>query len=349
MKKTLLTIISAVMTSALMAQTQVTEFTPGVVAHGVNYMLPKTQLRIDVTAIKIVYTPGEYAKYAERYLHISNVPAEQSCRWQVTGMRVSQEGVPDTTKAFTVKMKDKTVAPMAQLSESGTLLAVNTSVAAENDKTVLPAATSNRLESRQYLTEDILASTSISKRAELTAQEILDIRESKNAIKRGQVESMPKDGASLKIVLDELDLQEQALTQLFAGYADTVWVSRSYTFVPETDIDRNIFFRFSQKLGFVDADDLAGEPYYLTVKDLHTVSLPTEEAKAKRKITGLVYNMPSMARVKIESLAASIYDKELPFAQMGTVDVLSPTLFNKGADTKLTLYSATGGILYLEQ
>ena len=81
MKKTLLTIISAVMTSALMAQTQVTEFTPGVVAHGVNYMLPKTQLRIDVTAIKIVYTPGEYAKYAERYLHISNVPAEQSCRW----------------------------------------------------------------------------------------------------------------------------------------------------------------------------------------------------------------------------------------------------------------------------
>ena len=53
------------------AQTQVVEYNPGVGAGGVNYVLPKTNLKVDVSAIKIDYTPGEYAKYAERYLHLS--------------------------------------------------------------------------------------------------------------------------------------------------------------------------------------------------------------------------------------------------------------------------------------
>ena len=339
--------LCAMMASVAMAQTQVTEFVPGIAANGVNYMLPKTRLRIDVTAMKITYTPGEYAQFAERYLHIGEVPLANDCAWKVVDMAVAQEGVPDTTKAFTVKMKDKTVAPMAQLSESGILLAVNTAAEPQPEPRSLPAATSHKLDARQYLTEDILASNSVSKRAELTAQEILDIRESKNAIKRGQVESMPKDGASLKIVLDELDRQEKALTQLFAGCVDTVWTKHTYELVPEEDIDRDIMFRFSKKLGFVDADDLAGEPYSLTVKNRHTVVVPAEEAKGKRKITGLVYNMPSMASVKIETMNGSLYDKELPFAQMGTIDMLSPTLFNKGANTKLVLNAATGGIVQI--
>lgn len=348
-KRSIISLLSAMAFAVSMGQTQVTEFNPGIVANGVNYMLPKTQLRVDVTAMKVVYTPGEYAKYAERYLHMGNVPTEKTSACQITELKVMQEGVPDTSKAFTVKMKDKTVAPMAQLSDDGILLAVNTTVEDKSGAVALPAATNHKLDARQYLTEDILSSTSVSKRAELTAQEILDIRESKNAIKRGQVESMPKDGASLKIVLDELDHQEQALTQLFAGCADTVWMSRSYTFVPDNDIDRSVFFRFSRKLGFVDSDDLAGSPYYMTVKDLHTVALPSAAEKSKRKISGLVYNMPSMASVKIENMEGTVYEKQLPFAQMGTVDTLSPTLFNKGANTKLVLNPATGGIMHLEQ
>jgi hypothetical protein len=185
--------------------------------------------------------------------------------------------------------------------------------------------------------------------AELTAQEILDIRESKNAIKRGQVESMPKDGESLKIVLDELNRQEEALTQLFIGYADTTFVAKSFTFLPTEDINEVVFFRFSRKLGFVDADDLAGDPYYLSVKDKHTVVLPDAKEEAKRKIEGLVYNMPSMADVTINTMQGNVYKQELPFAQFGTIDMLSPTLFNKGANTKLTLYPSTGGLLHLEQ
>ena len=322
MKRNIIIALTFCMSLASMAQTQVTEFNPGIAANGVNYVLPKTLLRMDASAIKVEYMPGEFAKYAERYLHLKGVASEPSTTWKMTTLAVRQEGVPDTAKIFTVKLKDKTVAPMVQLTPSGILVAV---------------------------TEEILSATSTSKMAELTAQEILDIRESKNAIKRGQVEAMPQDGASLKIVLDELNRQEEALTQLFTGYADTTFTAKTFTVMPAGDISEQVLFRFSTKLGFVDADDLAGDPYYLSVKDRHTVVLPDAKEAAKRKIEGLVYNMPSMANVTISTMQGKVYEQELPFAQFGTIDTLSPTLFNKGATTKLTLYPATGGLMHLEQ
>lgn len=334
---------------SMVAQTKVTEFNPGVAANGVNYALPRTVLKVNASATKMVYTPGEYAKYAERYLHISGVSTEPSTTWQLQQLNVYQEGEPDTTKLFTVKLKDKSVAPFVQLSPSGILLSVNTSAKVEEQPSTATRTTRHQMNARQYLTGDILSATSVAKRAELTAQEILDIRESKNEIKRGEVESMPKDGASLKIVLDELDAQERALTQLFVGYTDTTFTEKVFSVTPAADINRQVFFRFSQKLGFVDADDLAGDPYYLTVKDLRSVTLPDEKELAKRKIDGLVYNMPSMAEVKIENLQGTVYNRSWPFAQFGTIDMLAPTLFNKGTTTRLTLYPATGAILHLEQ
>ena len=341
-------LVSFLMLSAS-AQTQVAEFNPGIAANGVNYALPKTVLKVDVSAIKVVYTPGEFARYADRYLHIGGVSEEPSTAWQTTNLSVYQEGTPDTLKVFTVKLKDKTVAPMAQLTKSGVLVAVNTTADVEEHAIPEPRTVGHKANARQYLTEDILTATSTAKMAELTAQEILDIRESKNAIKRGQVESMPKDGASLKIVLDELNAQEEALTQLFVGYADTTFITKTYSLLPAADIDQKVLFRFSQKLGFVDADDLAVEPFYVSLKDLHTVVIPSEKELAKRKIEGLVYNMPSMAKVTISTMRSTLYEKELPFAQFGTIDMLSPTLFNKGVTTKLTLNPATGGIMHLEQ
>lgn len=349
MKKTFTIALATLASLGIQAQTQVTEFNPGVVAGGVNYALPKTVLHVGVSAQKIVYTPGEFAKYTNRYLHIGNVSNEPFTDWQVTSLLVHQEGTPDTSKVFTVKLKDKSIAPMVQLSPNGVLLAVNTTADVEAPTPEAQRSTNHRLEARQYLTEEILTATSTAKMAELTAQEILDIRESKNSIKRGQVESMPQDGASLKLVLDELNAQEAALTQLFTGYTDTTFMTKTYSLLPMEDIDRKVLFRFSRKLGFVDADDLAGEPYFVSVRDRHTVVLPDEHEAAKRKVTGLAYNMPSMAKVTINTMQSTIYDHELPFAQFGTIDMLNPTLFNKGATTKLTLNPATGGIQQLQQ
>lgn len=58
---------------------------------------------------------------------------------------------------------------------------------------------------------------STAKMAELVAKEIYNIRESKNALVRGQADNMPKDGEQLKIMLANLEEQEAAMTEMFSG------------------------------------------------------------------------------------------------------------------------------------
>ncbi|MCM1313423.1 MAG: DUF4831 family protein [Roseburia sp.] len=338
------------MVSGVKAQTQVTKFTPGIVAEGINYALPRTRVRIDVTALRIHYTPGEFARYADRFLNIGNVRKSEESKCMVVSMNIEQEGVPDTSKVYTVKLKDKTVAPLVQLTDDGVLVAVNTKsdIAAkvcwdEERKT------EHGLNSKEYFTADILAATSTAKMAELTAAEIFDIRDSRSAIMRGQADEMPKDGASLKIVLDGLNKHEEALMQLFVGYTDTVTYTRSFYVDPQGDIDKQVCFRLSSKLGFVDADDLSGEPYYISIKNLGTVPTVSDKDSEKKKIAGLVYNMPGTAQVKIFNPDKTFVDKEMVFGQFGVVDVLSTTLFNKDATTKVTFNPVTGGIVRIEQ
>lgn len=347
MRKTLILLASLF---TLGTYAQVSEFKPGIAADGVNYILPKTAVKADVSAVKITYTPGEFAKYAERYLHISNVKTEADTKWQISGITISSYGVPDKSKCYTVKLKDKTLAPLIQLTDDGMLVSVNDNVALPEQPALTGKKTNNKLDSRKYLTSDILAAASTAKMAELTAQEILDIRESKNTICRGQAESMPKDGASLKVVLAELDAQERALMQMFVGYVDTVSCHEVYSVVPEQEMEREVFFRFSRKLGFVDADDLAGEPYYISIKDQHTVDIPTPEELAKRKINGLVYNMPGKCYVTIGTASSTVYDHELPFAQFGTTDILGNALFtSKEFNTKVRFSTVTGAIMHIEK
>ena len=343
MKHNILSLL--VLSMPLMLNAQVSEFRTGVVADGVNYVLPRTGIRADVSVYKTTFTPGEYARYAERYMHLKDVPAEPRTSYSISSINIYQYGEPDTLKYYTIKLKDKSVAPLAQLTPEGFLVSINTTVDVPTHQQPAVLTTHHKLDGHRYFTSEIMTAASTAKQAELIAQEIMDIRESKNSIRRGQIEAMPKDGASLKILLDELDQQESALMQLFTGYTDTTSVSETYSLMPDADVEKTVFFRFSQKLGLLDHDDLAGEPYYISVHDQHTVPLPTEAEAKKRKINGIVYNMPSMASVRIFTPQSTIYDKDLPFPQFGTVDVLAPTLFGKDATTTVTFNPEVGSLV----
>lgn len=330
------------------AQTQVVEYNPAALAEGVVYSLPKTVINVDVKAIKTVYVPGEFAKYAERYLHIQGVKRQEETNWKVENITTFTDGTPDTLKTFVVKQKDKSSASNMQLTNKGVLVGINTTQQLDAHALPVGTKTSHALNGKKYMTAEMLEATSTAKIAELVAQEIYDIRDSKNTIRRGQAESMPKDGASLRIVLNDLDMQEEALTQMFTGYVDTVVVYKRYSICPEEDLNKNVLFRFSDKLGFVDADDLAGDPYFISVTDKHSVQLPNEKDAAKRKINGVVYNIPGAARVVLSTMSSVLLDQDMQMGQFGTIDILNNALFNKGAAPKVTINPATGALILLE-
>lgn len=341
-------LFSLLISASSYAQTEVSNYLPGKNSEGVTYFLPKTSIDITVKAEKTTYTPGNFCRYAEKYLRLTGIATAPDEQWAIKSVSITPIGTPDTEQAFTIKLKDKTVAPLVELTEDGIIKAINTTYPDTPTKAVQEEKEAPALNPRDFLTEEILMAGSTAKMAELTAKEIYNIRESKNAITRGQADNMPKDGESLKIMLSSLEKQEQALMQLFTG--TTTKESKVFTVkvTPTGDIDKEVLFRFSKKLGIVSASDLSGSPVYLTLTNQNTVPKPTEEEKAKKKLDGVVYNVPGKADMIISNGAKTLYKGELTLSQFGNTEVLTNNLFNKKTTTKVTFDPTTGGLIKIE-
>ena len=333
-----------------MAQTEVNDFTPGINADGVTYFLPKTSIEIVVEAEKEIYTPGEFCDYANKYLRLTDISNTSYGIWTLKGLTVKTIGTRDPEKGFTVKLKDKSIAPLVELSEDGVLLAINQRLPKEE---ISEASTPvvKQVNPKDFLSEEILSATSTAKMAELVAKEIYSIRESRNAILRGQADNVPKDGEALKIILKNLEEQENALTSMFKG--NTSREKKEYTILitpGEAETDEGILFRFSSKRGILPADDLSGSPIYYHFENQTQLPTPDEKKaqKAKRP-QGIVHSVPGKALLKITNSQDTFYEEILPIAQYGYTEVLVADLFNKGTTTKVTFDPSTGAIRKIDR
>ena len=88
----------ALCTLGAVAQTEVSPYVPGATVEGVTYYLPRTALRLVVVAEKQVYTPGEFSKYADRYLRLSQIIQEPYTKWSIKSIDMVPYGVPDPQK-----------------------------------------------------------------------------------------------------------------------------------------------------------------------------------------------------------------------------------------------------------
>ncbi len=330
------------------AQTEVSNYLPGRNSEGVTYYLPQTSIAITIKAEKTVYTPGDFCRYAEKYLRLTGVSTTAREEWTIKSVAIVPVGTPDKDKMFTIKLKDKTVAPLVELTNDGIIKAINTSCPETISKETDEGTNEENINPRDYLTEEILMAGSTAKMAELVAKEIYNIRESKNAITRGQAESMPKDGESLKIMLNSLDKQEQALLLLFTGKTTKEYEYTTVKVTPTENIEKEVIARFSKKLGVVEASDLAGSPIYLSLTNQNTVPQTTEEEKAKKKLEGVVYSIPGKADISVSDGNKNIYKGEISLSQFGNMEVLSSSLFNKKTSTKVTFDPTTGGLVKIE-
>jgi len=353
MKKVLSLIVALVAMNSGFAQTEVTAYQPGLTENGITYFLPQTGFHLTIVARRTVHTPGEYCQYAERYLRLHNVPQTTFEEWEITSLSVTPFGTADKQHAYSIKLKAKTSAPLVTLTADGRLLAVNaddapTEAVLSSPSVVKEAAT--KLNPADYKTEEILSAGSNMKMAELTASEIYDIRENRSLLTKGQADYMPKDGEQLRLMLSQLDTQEEALLQLFKGTTATETHTLVLDFVPSKEVNKDVLFRFSKHLGLVDRDDLAGEPYYLSVTDLK--SLPAEEpaadGKAKKEVEDLRYIVPGKASVRIFTAKQDVFAATFPMAQFGRVEHLGGDLFNKKMTTRVYLSPETGGITKID-
>ena len=221
------------------AQTASSFYQPGVTTEGAVYFLPKTAVKVTIQVEKTTYTPGDFCKYAERYLRVKGVSPTPSVSYRITTIRQEAIAVADTAKRYAVEFNAKTSACNVNLSNDGILLSINTDPEKRPvAKSFKPAPRPAAINPRQYMSEEILAAGSTAKMAELTAQDIYEIRESRNLLVRGQADNMPKDGEQLRLMLSQLDLQDRSMTSLFTGITTKDTTEHTLTVVPDREVNQ---------------------------------------------------------------------------------------------------------------
>ncbi len=347
MIKKILIAISLITSLGANAQ-DVSAYNPNAMEDGVVYFLPKTQIEVKVIANKVVYTPGELCQYAERYLKLQGISAQPDEYWEIQDILVAPIGVPDTNKAYTIKLKDKTVTSQVELTDDGIIKAINTTapIKKEEEKRS-PRPSGKRVDPRYFMTEEILMAGSTGKMAELIAKEIYNIRESKNSLTRGQADYMPQDGAALKIMLENLETQEKAFTGMFSGHTDRQPHTFTFYFEPNESVKDQVMFRISKKLGILSHDNLAGSPVYISVTNHNNSLIATE--KDNKKIAGVIYNIPGKATVVVKDNQKKYFEGDMAVTQFGETEVLTNSLFNKKVNTRVIFNPITGGIAKIDK
>lgn len=325
--------------------------------YGVVYSLPKTSFVLSLKVKKTTYKRGEFYQYAQRYLGINNPITENRTVYSLEDVSVLNKGIPDKENSFMIEFRPNTLEPYVFLTKDGLICSVNTQPEMEPTvATEKPTRSEPPVNSRRFLSEETLMAGSSAKQAELVSKQILDLRRSRNDILVGEAENMPPDGEAYKLVMQQIDTQEKALTEMFSGSTETETYFTTVTVVPDgSNIDRKIVARFSEKLGPVDPDDLAGAPVYFTLTSttpqpemqLSDKDLQRLENKLK---TGLVYNVPGKAALKIEYNNRILKNMETDVVQYGSQDVLTKAMFNNlKQPIKVIFYPELGAIKQIIQ
>lgn len=344
--------LAALATLPLAAQTEVETYQPGLTPNGITYFLPKTAVRFVVKATRTTHHPGQYAKYAERFFGITDAPMTEYDVWALDEITPVVYGLPDETQAYTIALNPKTSAPLVTLTPDGLLLAVNaeTTLPAPLPTASIEPVKSDNLKVSDYLTPDILRAGNVGKKAELTAEEIYDIRENRSLLSKGQADFNPTDGDQMRLMMEQLDKSETALMSLFTGTTTSTHYTYISDFVPNAVCTGAPFFRFSKHLGLVDNEDLSGEPYFLTLQNETTLPTVVDDpkAKSKKEANDLRYRVPGRGRIIINNTRENVTEFTLPIAQFGKIEHLGGDLFNKKYTTHVTLNAVTGNIEKIE-
>ena len=319
--------------------------------YGIVYSLPVTALEVEVTASHQVGKKGPYYLYAKKSIGTDKALAEDFEKWQITDVKVRPYGVSDSSTQYLMQLRPGALTSVT-VDGNGMLLAINKEVAASSspksdvDKSVEKVKWPTGKEYLDFVDEDFVASKSSAKQAQLLAESLMEVREAKLALTRGTADAMPADGKQMELMLASLGQQEAALTAAFTGSIASETVTRKFTFLPESD-GRHILFRLSDFAGFVDADDLSGDPVYIGIETLNEATLPVDAKGEPKKLpkNAVIYNIPGSAQVTIEANGKKLFEKEIQMSQHGMTFGLDPVLFTDKKEPSYAVFDPVTGAL----
>jgi hypothetical protein len=304
---------------------------------------------VEINVTKIAAKRGPYYRYAEKYLGVQELITEDMTYWEMNGITLRPVGVANPHESYVVKFKSGNP-PSMYLSESGALLSINVkpeAAAADAASTAAKKSTDvAQTPSYTVLTEEQLAAGSTAKQAEMAAKQIYRLRESRTNLITGDVDQLPADGESFKLIMKQLDEQEAALTAMFLGTTDKETTTEVIRIDPASKTGKEMLCRFSKYMGVVDNDNLSGSPIYITSKIIDDFRLSEEEAKKKSKPKGVAYMRPGKMQLTVSSENKQLATLEFQVAQLGEVMQFPTDMFDDKKSPAQAVFSPeTGAVL----
>jgi len=317
--------------------------------NSIIYTIPRTRLVLTATAIRHYTVPGPYNRYAEKFLGMKDAPSISETEWELNSIALTSYQEPDPDYYFSVQTNDPELVlqKFMMLTGKGMILKpdennlfvqfegifdegpepIHFKDLSVKRNLIEPGSSAKSAEKKTTIdlpvTGQNMGAKSIEQKAEEAANFIIKIRKRRFKLLAGQYEVFP-EGKALEISVQELNQLEEEYISLFAGktYSDTI--TRSFYYVPQVnqELERYVFFRFSDETGFHDALETIGKPLVLELRNMHftevlhnmhfPLSGPTYE-------NVLFYRIPDMASVKVFYSSNTILEAEIKIFQYGSI------------------------------
>ena len=319
--------------------------------YGIVYSLPKTAIDVRATVTRSVEKPGPFAQFAQKYLGQSPTVTQERTVWKIENVDILPKGIADPEKRYAIQLKKENRTAF-YLNEEGMLVSINRAPApaptrpAPSPEKAAKKEQKQAAEYAQLYTETMLISSSTRNMAEAAAQQIYLLREYRLDLLTGNSDEIPQ-GQSFEILLREMDKREALLTSLFLGTVETETLVEDIVIDPENK--NSVAFRFSERKGILPADDLSGEPIYVSTEVKEVIEAPTD---SKGKViapasNALVYITPGKADVKVSYKGEALCQKEIPMAQLGAAHGIDPSVFNGSGAVEATFCPESGALLHI--
>ena len=348
MKKTMIILAAILMAGSQLNAQLVLENEAAMV-----YYMPKNELAITLHYTVVDEEPGIFYQYAKRYLGAKQVITESKRSCVLTHVSTELLTSADTNRAYKITAGQGIKEQLISLSDDGRLLGYNVAIEEATESQLFSGkAEAYCIENEVLmpLLEEQFVASSTAKMAEGAAKLIYRLRETRLNLLAGEVEHVPADGKSMELVLAELEKQEQALVELFVGKKKVSSGSKTLRYKPEECVYDAVLCRFSLHSGVVDANDLSGEPLYISVDATQEMVQPLVEENSKAPaLSQLYYNLPGEADVVLKYKGEEWMRAHYQIAQLGVAIPLAKQWFTGKDIPVIRLNPETGNILSIEQ
>jgi hypothetical protein len=328
-------------------------------AEGIAYSLPRTGLRIHVTAVQEKYFYGPYFQYAEAFLGLKGAPSQDSERWTITGIEIETFSEADPANVYKA-MGD--AAAMVSLSESGILAGINKEASPEDeglavstflgdtktpDFPYLDLSLSKFYEKRDSTVKRAIVTKSLEEKAMEAAETVTKLRKRRFKSLANAYEEQLPDGRAYELMVEELAKLEEEYVGLFVGKTYKKSFDYNFDFVPgENSVSGEVVFRFAENKGVLPKSDLSGKPIVIDMKKLDELDAAQNKLQASKNPvageSGIYYRMPGSAEIKILNGQNLMAIARATIAQYGTVAPFPESLLD--GSYRITFHPKTGAV-----